>query len=118
MGTPNLANLTSRLALAVMIVFVGCGSSDHPSPAEESADADELAARAMAELERRRTANDCTPGSVRPCHFYWTDARGQVHCPQSTEVCRPEGHGWFPCGAVPLEDAGVPRLGEHDTTGP
>ena len=118
MRVPNLKNLTHRLALAVMLACIGCGPAERPSPAEEAADPDELAARAASELERRRTAEDCTPWSWRLCRVYWKDSRGQVHCPQSTEVCRPGGRGWFPCGMYQLDDAGVPRFDDMETTGP
>ncbi len=118
MRMPNLAALTRRFALTAMIVFVGCGAEEHPSPADESTSANELAARADDEVERRRTANDCTPWSWRLCHVFWTDWRGQLHCPKSTEVCRPGGRGWFPCGMYQLDDEGVPRLDGVETTGP
>ena len=118
MRVPNLARLMSRLALTAMVVFLGCGAEEHPAPAEEVIDANELAARASGEVERRRTANDCTPWSWRLCRVYWTDSHGQVHCPESTEVCRPGGRGWFPCGMYQLNEAGVPRYDGDETTGP
>ena len=118
MRAPNLSNPMRRLALITMVVFLGCGAEEHPSPADESIDASEIAARADNEVERRRTANDCRPWSWRLCRVYWTDSDGQVHCPQSTEVCRPGGRGWFPCGMYQLDDAGVPRLNDVETTGP
>lgn len=114
----NIANLTSRLAFGVMVMIVGCGPDERPSPEEDAADPNELAARAASELERRRTANDCTPWSWRPCQVFWKDSHGQQHCPRSTEVCRPGGRGWFPCGMYQLDDAGVPRFDGLETTGP
>ncbi len=118
MQNRNRAWIVSRVALALVIVSLGCGTGERPAPAEEAIDANELAARAAAALEGRRTANDCRPWSWRLCRVYWTDSHGNKHCPQSTEVCRPEGHGWFPCGMYQLDEAGVPRYDDMEDTGP
>ena len=114
----HTASSLSRVVLGITLCVAACGPSDRPAPSRSLDDADELAARAAAEIEARRHADDCTPGASRVCHVYFTDSEGQKHCPLSTQVCRPEGHGWFPCGMYQLDDAGVPRLNDLESSKP
>ena len=118
MGLPNIARLMSSLASSVMVVIVGCGPDERPPPEEEVTDLNELATRAASEVAHRSIADDCKPWSSRPCRIYWKEWNGQLHCPQSTQVCLPGGHGWFPCGLYQLDESGVPRIDGVKTTGP
>ena len=108
------------LSAALIVTATGtaaCGPGEHPPPGQESArtpaDLQELA---QAEVNARSDAERCTPWSSRPCRVYYTDARGQLHCPSSTEVCQPGGRGWFACGKYQLDDAGIPRLNDLEAS--
>lgn len=90
---------------AVFAVALGCGASDgHPAPAGEGSS--EQFVHASLTLET------CEPGSSRPCHRYFYDDQGQLHCPLEEAFCRNDGLGYYDCGMYGRDADGglVPRF--------
>jgi len=102
------------MACVVSICGVACGSADRPAPAGDSLGDRDVAmevAEAWRETDgtpapdRRRT---CERGSSRACRTYYTDESGQLHCPESLELCRGDGSAWLPCGEYFYDEQGRP----------
>jgi hypothetical protein len=97
----------ARAALTATIVTMagasqGCGAADRPPPGVE----DVATPADPGPLPQATAPERCAPGATRDCHLSYTDLLGQVHCPASTQICRPDGDGWLPCGERSPADAG------------
>jgi hypothetical protein len=86
------------------VVVMGCSSaestSDRPAPSGGNGGESSVAA------PRNDDAPVCVPGSTRDCNQHFVGADGYKYCPPSFELCRPDGFGWYECGAWQRVDGG------------
>jgi hypothetical protein len=84
--------------LATAAMIGGCVAAERPGPAGDSTDESASALSDDEIVAARVPPVSCVPRSYRICHRYFRDASGQLHCPESAEICRPDGRGYFACG--------------------
>ena len=95
---------------------LGCGPGERPPPAGDGTTAAYLSSapdpahtvREPLVDESGMPALACEPRSTRECRFYFTDERGQQHCPMSSQICQEDGKDWLPCGQREPDQDGQP----------
>lgn len=79
---------------AILVALLGaCSSEARPPPAQEAVSTNDERSSLVA-------PDSCEPASYRPCHYYYVDADGRLHCPIRTQYCD-QGGRWLPCGQPP-----------------
>jgi len=107
---PTLSERARFRARLLVVLLVGCGGGDRPDAAGEgsaflvSGDPGPSASSSDAGADARWPV--CEPGTFSECRLYFQDAQGQMHCPASVALCRPDGKGFYGCGQYVMTESG------------